>query len=78
MLKELANPCGRQSLVEKLQVKRPDLLDALLDVGLATKELGLKKQRFFVKGKRSRAIMNSGGDMLAALIQANITYYSDA
>ena len=78
LLKELANPCGRQSLIENLHVKRPDLLDALLDVGLATKELGMKNQKFFVKGKRSRAIMNSGGDMLAALIQANITYYSDA
>jgi 4-hydroxy-2,2'-bipyrrole-5-carbaldehyde O-methyltransferase len=78
LLNELAHPCGRQSLIQNLCVKRPDLLDALLDVGLATKELGLKNQRFFIKGKRSKAIINGGGDMLAALIQANITYYSDA
>jgi hypothetical protein len=30
--------CGRETLIEKLHVTRPDLLDALLDVGLATKE----------------------------------------
>jgi 2-polyprenyl-3-methyl-5-hydroxy-6-metoxy-1,4-benzoquinol methylase len=78
LLKALAAPCEKQTLVEKLHVKRPDLLDALLDVGLATKELGMKNRLFFIKGKRSKAIMNSKGDMLAAMIQANITYYSDA
>jgi 2-polyprenyl-3-methyl-5-hydroxy-6-metoxy-1,4-benzoquinol methylase len=78
LLKELAHPCGRQELIEKLHVKRPELLDALLEVGLAAKELGMKGHRFFVKGKRSKAVMNARGDMLAALIQANITYYSDA
>jgi SAM-dependent methyltransferase len=78
LLKELEHPCGRQTLIDKLGVKRPDLLDALLDLGLAVKELGMKNQRFFIKGKRSKAIMSARGDMLAALIQANITYYSDA
>ncbi len=78
LLKELAEPCGKQSLLVKLQVKRPELLDALLDLGLATKELGMKNQRFFIKGKRSKAVMSARGDMLAALIQANITYYGDA
>jgi 4-hydroxy-2,2'-bipyrrole-5-carbaldehyde O-methyltransferase len=78
VLKELAHPCGRQTLIENLDVRHPDLLDALLDVGLATKELGMKNQRYFIKGKRSKAIMSVGGDMLAALLQANITYYSDA
>jgi cyclopropane fatty-acyl-phospholipid synthase-like methyltransferase len=78
LLKALAIPCERETLIEKLHVKRPDLLDALLDVGLATKELAMKNQLFFIKGKRSKAIMDAKGDMLAAMIQANITYYSDA
>jgi 2-polyprenyl-3-methyl-5-hydroxy-6-metoxy-1,4-benzoquinol methylase len=78
LLKELAVPCERQTLIENLHVERPELLDALLDVGLATKELGMNNQQFFIRGKRSKAVMNSRGDMLAALIQANITYYSDA
>ena len=78
LLQALAAPCERQALIEKLHVKRPDLLDALLDVGLATKELAVKNQLFFIKGKRSKAIMHSRGDMLAAMLQANITYYGDA
>jgi 4-hydroxy-2,2'-bipyrrole-5-carbaldehyde O-methyltransferase len=78
LLQALTTPCDRQMLTGKLHVRRPDLLDALLDVGLAIKELGVKNQLFFIRGKRSKAIMSSKGDMLAAMIQANITYYSDA
>jgi 4-hydroxy-2,2'-bipyrrole-5-carbaldehyde O-methyltransferase len=78
LLHALTTPSDRQTLIGKLQVQRPDLLDALLDVGVATRELGVKNQRFFIRGKRSRAIINSNGDMLAAMIQANITYYGDA
>ncbi len=78
LLKALATPCDRETLVEKLDVKRPELLDALLDVGLAAKELSVENGRFIVKGKRSRSVMGAQGDVLAALIQANVTYYSDA
>ena len=72
-----ANSCDRRALMEKLGVKRPDLFDALLDVGLATGELGMRNEAFFIKGRRSMAIMSPRGDMLAAMVQANITYYSD-
>lgn len=78
LLNALATPCEREVLIEKLQVKRPDLLDALLDVGLATKELAMNNQKFTIKGKLSKAIMGTRGDILAAMIQANLTYYSDA
>lgn len=71
-------PCDRKTLIEKLQIKRPELFDALLDVGLASKELAVKNGRFSIKGKRSKAIAGSNGDMLAAIIQASVTYYSDA
>jgi cyclopropane fatty-acyl-phospholipid synthase-like methyltransferase len=33
---------------------------------------------FSIKGKRSKAIMGSSGDILAAMIQGNVTYYNDA
>ena len=78
LLKSLNRPCDRKTLVENLQVKRPELLDAILEVGLATKELAIKNDQFFIKGKRSKAIMGADGDFLAAMIQANVTYYSDA
>ena len=63
---------------EKLQIKRLELFYALLEFGLATKELAIKDEKFFVKGKRSNAIADANGDMLAAIIQASVTYYSDA
>lgn len=71
-------PCSREALAQKLAVAHPELLDALLDVGLATKELGLQDQQYFLKGKRARAMVDPRGDMVAAMIQANVTYYGDA
>jgi 2-polyprenyl-3-methyl-5-hydroxy-6-metoxy-1,4-benzoquinol methylase len=77
LLKDLAKPCDRETLLETLHVKRPELLDALLEIGLATKELAMQNGQFFIKGKRSKAVMGAEGDMLAALVQAHITYYND-
>lgn len=78
LLAVLATPCTRDELIKELDVRRPELFDALLDVGLAAKELALEDGRFLIRGKRSKAIIGKDGDMLAAMIQANVTYYSDA
>ncbi len=78
LLPELTSACTREMLIEKLGVKRPDLLDALLEMGLAVGELGRKNGYFYLWGKRSKAIVGGKGDLLVAMIQANVTYYSDA
>ncbi len=78
LLETLIQPCDRNTLVERLHVARTEILDALLEVGLASKELGIKGERFFIRGKRSKAITGADGDMLAAVIQGSMTYYSDA
>jgi SAM-dependent methyltransferase len=78
LLHALVQPYDRDTLIEKLGVKRPTLLDALLEVGLATKELAIKNKQFSIRGKRSKAIVRTDGDMLAAMIQADRTYYGDA
>jgi 2-polyprenyl-3-methyl-5-hydroxy-6-metoxy-1,4-benzoquinol methylase len=78
LLSALSTPRSRDMLIKELDVKRPELLDALLEVGLASKELELNNGLFSIKGKRSKAITGSNGDMLAAMIQANVTYYSGA
>jgi 2-polyprenyl-3-methyl-5-hydroxy-6-metoxy-1,4-benzoquinol methylase len=78
LLKALSTPRSRDMLIKELDVKRPEVLDALLEVGLASKELALNNGLFSIKGKRSKAITGSNGDMLAAMIQGNVTYYSDA
>lgn len=77
LLKALSTPCSRDRLIEKLNVKRPEILDALLDVGLASKELAFNNDLFSIKGKRSKAITGNNGDMMAAAIQGNVTYYHD-
>jgi hypothetical protein len=78
LLKALSQPCDRRALIKKLQIKRPELFDALLEVGIAAKELAVKNKKFYIKGKRSKAVADENGDMLSAIIQASVTYYSDA
>ena len=78
LLDALTAPCARQTLIEKLHVQRPELLDALLEMGLAVKELARRDNLFLVRGKRAKALQHPRGDLLAAMIQANVTYYSDA
>ena len=78
LLAALASPRTREELIGNMNVNRPELLDALLEVGLASKELAQASGRFRIRGKRSKAVMGPNGDMLAAMIQANVTYYSDA
>jgi 4-hydroxy-2,2'-bipyrrole-5-carbaldehyde O-methyltransferase len=43
LLNALVTPRKKSMLIKELGVKRPELLDALLDVGLATKELELRE-----------------------------------
>ncbi len=78
LLAALKTPQSREALIETLGVKRPDLLDALLDMGRALGELTVNGGRFAIRGKRSKAVISGGGDIIAAMIQANVTYYSDA
>jgi 2-polyprenyl-3-methyl-5-hydroxy-6-metoxy-1,4-benzoquinol methylase len=78
LLDALSTPSSRDELLEQLRVKRPEILDAVLDVGLSVKELTYKDGKYIIVGKRSKAITGSQGDMLAAMIQANITYYSSS
>jgi 2-polyprenyl-3-methyl-5-hydroxy-6-metoxy-1,4-benzoquinol methylase len=78
LFEALSNPSSREDLIQKLNVKRPEILDALLDVGLSIKELTYKNGSYSITGKRSKAITGNEGDMLSAMIQANITYYSSA
>ena len=78
LLNALQTGATRQALIETLQVRRPELLDALLDLGLALGELSRRNSVFRLKGKRSKILATPRSDALAAVIQANVTYYSDA
>ena len=76
LLDSLKAPCSRADLIQKLNVKRPELLDAILDVGLSLKELSFRNGLYRVKGKRSLFLMGGNGDILSAFIEANVTYYN--
>ena len=78
LLERLKMPCSRNDLLKKLDVKRPDILDALLKVGISIKELRLKNGEYSIRGKRSLAMVRDNGDMISAVVQANVTYYNNA
>jgi 2-polyprenyl-3-methyl-5-hydroxy-6-metoxy-1,4-benzoquinol methylase len=78
LLETLSASASRDDLIKKLNVKRPEILEALLDVGLSARELACENGSYSIKGKRSKAVIGHKGDMLAAMIQAQVTYYGSA
>ena len=78
LLEAVKTPCSRNDLMEKLEVQRPDILDALLKVGISIKELQCKNGYYSIRGKRSLAMVGENGDMISAVVQANATYYNNA
>jgi SAM-dependent methyltransferase len=78
LLQALQTGASRKELITTLGVQRPEILDALLDLGLALKELALRKTIYTLKGKRSKVLAMRQGDALAAVVQASITYYNAA
>ena len=76
LLRALRMPRACDELTELLDVKRPEILDALLDVGVAVGELKQKRGCYRLKGRRARALAEPRGDPLAAVIEANLTYYN--
>ena len=78
LLEALKEPCSRSGLLEKLEVKSPDILDALLKVGVSIKELQYQNGYYNIKGKRSLALTGEQNDIIAAVVQANVTYYNNS
>ena len=78
LLKAVRKPCSRNELMKKLDVKRPEILDALLKVGISIKELQCKNGQYSIRGKRSLAMVGENSDIISAVVQANVTYYNNA
>jgi 2-polyprenyl-3-methyl-5-hydroxy-6-metoxy-1,4-benzoquinol methylase len=76
LLNMLEEPCSKEILIKELQIQRPEILEALLDLGLSCGEISSKDGMYFMNGKRMRALAGENGDALAALIQGNVTYYN--
>jgi len=78
LLEALRFTLSRDEIIKKLKVERTEILDALLDVGVSIGELSCRNDLYKIKGKISKALISDKGDGLAALIQANVTYYNSA
>lgn len=76
LLPALAQPRTRDELIAELGVTRPEIFDALLDVGLSIGELARTGESYQLKGKRSRTVITEQGDALGAVLQAQATYYN--
>jgi|GEM_PF-313456 len=77
LIEALDIPRTKADLLERLSVKRPTMLDALLDVGVAIGELAICGDRFKVKGTRSKALQNDKDEIFTGIVQANVTYYHE-
>ena len=77
LLGALETPSPKAELVERLRVQRPELLDALLELGLALKELSESNGRYRIRGRRSRAVASEAGDPLLAMIEEMLSYHAD-
>jgi SAM-dependent methyltransferase len=76
LLEALDRPRNREDLLHELEVERPALLDALLQLGVSLGELNQGSEGYRLKGSRVRALRKEKNDALAALVQANVTYYN--
>ena len=74
LLRSLRTPSTREELVQTLAVRRPELFDALLDLGVSLGELSLRDGRYSLCGGRSKLIASDAGDPFAALAQEWVRY----
>jgi len=72
-----ALPASNDELAQRLSAQRKELLDALLELGLALKELSKSNGRYRIRGRRSRAAASEAGDPLLAMIEEMLTYHAD-
>jgi SAM-dependent methyltransferase len=77
LIQALASPRSEEELRVELAVKDPEVLSALLQLGVALGELRFRGRTFSLRGRRARALLQPRNDALAAMIQAAVTYYND-
>ena len=76
LLEALRAPASQEELAQRLHAKRPELLESLLDLGVALKELGRSDGRYRIRGSRSKALVAEDGDPMAALVEELVAYHA--
>jgi len=77
LVQALKSPQTEDELKVELAVADPEMLSALLQLGVAVGELRFRGNVFSLRGRRARALLQPRNDALAAMIQAAVTYYND-
>lgn len=78
LLAALETPSTKDDLVRKLDARRPELLEALLNVGVSVGELSCRNGVYRVKGNRSLAVTGEKGDPLAAFVQVSLNHHNSS
>jgi hypothetical protein len=77
LLKTLEIPASRDGLILKLSISRPELLNSLLALGIALKELALTLDGLYrITGLSSLALSSGKEDALVAIIEEYTTIHS--
>jgi 2-polyprenyl-3-methyl-5-hydroxy-6-metoxy-1,4-benzoquinol methylase len=76
VLQALRVPASGHELARRLNVQRPELLEALLRVGVSIGELSVRGGRYRIRGARSKALLDPANDPLAAVIEEFVTYHA--
>jgi protein-L-isoaspartate O-methyltransferase len=76
LVEALREPATKQSIVQKLSAVRPELLDALLELGIALGELAYSDGKYRCQGPFFRCLATEDADALAAFTEALVTYYN--
>ena len=75
LLKTLRTGASGEEVAQRLGASRTDLLDALLELGVALGELACDDGRYRIRGKRSAALADDRGDALVAIVEEAVTYH---
>lgn len=78
LLPALKSGASREELLVKLQVKRPELLDTLLELGISLKELSVGKGIYRIKGRRSHALIDDREGIVSALIEEYVGFHASS
>jgi 4-hydroxy-2,2'-bipyrrole-5-carbaldehyde O-methyltransferase len=78
LLAALQTPSAFDEIHTRLGVQRRDLLQSLLDLGVALKELVRESDRYRLRGARARALASADGDFLAAWLRESVEYHGSA
>jgi SAM-dependent methyltransferase len=75
LLQALRSPSTLEQITRKIAPKRPELLEPLLDQGVAAGELFRWHGVYSLRGRRAKAIASASGDALAAMVQELVGYH---